>query len=311
MVECQKCKKVLTKKGSHFICQGPCQGTFHRGCVKGLAADMKAGKSRIFCNNCEEDDSESENEEEVVMDQDKILKDIQKKVNAISGLRKQLDTIKESMSLLSDNYDKLLAVQEQSNEKIVKMEKSVSTLSNKCIYLEKCNGALEQRVMDLEQAARKDNLEIAGVEQLPGENPIEVVKKISNMLKVDMDDADISCARRLPQRNQDKPAPIIVSFTPAGSGKRNSLLAQRRNLINLNSQSITSGTLKNKIFINEDLTKPLRELLWKTKTQLRGSFKYIWISNGKILVKKGDSDKDKSTWVRSESILYELKSEVK
>lgn len=290
------------------MCQGPCQGTFHRGCVKGLAADMKAGKTRIFCNNCEEDDSEIENEDELV-DQDKILKDIQRKVGAISGVRKQLDAIKESMSLLSDKYDQLLAEQEQTKDKMGKMEKSLSTLSNKCIYLEKCNGALDQRVMDLEQAARKDNLEIAGVEQLPDESPAVIVKKISDVLKVDLVDSDIAWVRRLPQRKTGKPAPIIVSFTPAGVVARTSLLTQRRNLVNVDSKTISGGQLQNKIFINEDLTKPIRELLWKTKTQLRGTFKYIWISNGKILVKKGDNDNERPFWIRAECDLHELKVE--
>ena len=78
-MECQKCKKVLSKKGSHFMCQGPCQGTFHRGCVKGLAADIKNGINRRYCNNCEDDGSEEDEQEEESQGYTEILKDIQKK----------------------------------------------------------------------------------------------------------------------------------------------------------------------------------------------------------------------------------------
>lgn len=92
-MECQKCKKALSRKGSHFMCQGPCQGTFHKGWVKCLAADIKAGKDRIYCNNCEEeedDDSVSEEVEEDSQNLKKMLKDYQKKVSVLPSLIKQI-----------------------------------------------------------------------------------------------------------------------------------------------------------------------------------------------------------------------------
>lgn len=132
------------------MCQGPCQGTFLRACVKGLAADMRAGKNRIFCNNREYEDTEGEEQEEV-QGYEKILKNIQKKVSAIPGFKKQLDSINQCMSLLSEKYDSLLAEQEQSKEKINKLEKTFIGINNKCVYLEKCNAALEQKLHEFEQ----------------------------------------------------------------------------------------------------------------------------------------------------------------
>ncbi|CAH2088032.1 unnamed protein product [Euphydryas editha] len=60
---------------------------------------------------------------------------------------------------------------------------------------------------------------------------------------------------------------------------------------------ITGGSDKSYIFINEDMTKSARSILWNTKKQLRQVFKYIWVSNGKILIKKADGEK--TTCVRS------------
>ncbi|CAH0720181.1 unnamed protein product, partial [Brenthis ino] len=101
-----------------------------------------------------------------------------------------------------------------------------------------------------------------------------------------------------------KPAPIIIGFKTSGTKSRDEWLANRRKLKELNSSAITGGSQRNKIFINEDLTKTSRELLWNAKTQLKERFKFIWVNNGKILVKKADGDK--SVWVRSDGDIREL-----
>lgn len=308
-MECQKCKKVLSRKGSHFMCQGPCQGTFHKACVKGLAADIKAGKDRIYCNNCEEeeeDDSESEKIKEDSQNLKRILKDIQKKVSLLPSLIKKLDSIKDSMNLLSDKYDNLVAEQDQAKTKINKLEKTVSTINNKCVYLEKCNMALEQKVHEFEQATRQNNIGIVGVEQIPGENIKEVVSKIGNIAEVSSDDI-VWCRRKQTRKQSNKPASIMVEFKTTGTATRDSWLAQRRRLVGVTSKNITEGNHLGTIYVNEDLTTSNKSLLWNAKKQLMGIFKYIWVSNARILVKKDDGDK--SAWIRSESDINELLKE--
>lgn len=199
-MECQLCKKTLAKRGSHFLCQGKCGGTFHRGCVKGLNADIKAGRNRLCCNNCEvsdgsgDDESDDEINGSASQDLNKILKDIQKKVSSIPGLKKQLESIKDCISVLSDKYDTLLAEHEQSKEKINKLEKIITNTSNKCVYLEKCNLALEQKMHDYDQQSRKNNLEIVGIEQLPGKDVKNIVTKIGETMDVSCDDIESHAA---------------------------------------------------------------------------------------------------------------------
>lgn len=257
------------------MCQGSCQGTFHRSCVKGLAADMKTGKNRIYCNNCEDEGSDEEEVEEEVQDFEKILKDIQKKVSAIPGLKKHLDTIQQSISVLSDKYDTLLLEHEQSKGKISKLEKNVININNKCVYLEKCNIALDQKLQDAEQSSLKQNLEIVGVEYIPGENLREIVTKIGDEMGVKSN--EIEWVKRSRQSKQDnKPSSIIIGFKASGIESREDWLANRRKLIQLNNNSIiTGGSTTNKIFINEDLTKTIKTLMWNAKRQLKGIQVYM------------------------------------
>lgn len=322
-MECSKCKKTLSKKGSHFICQGQCAGTFHRACVRGLAADMKAGKIRNYCNNCEEDDLEvSEDEEVTDVNHKKLLREILKKVSVIPGVQIQLSGISESLSLLSDKYDKMLSEQEELKTKVIKMEKNMYDLTNRCTNLEKCNVALEQKLQEYDQSSRRQNIEIAGVEQLPNEDTSALVKKIGKELKLPTE--EILWARRLPQRKEGKISSIIVSFrqhaTDGGGSKegrgsgagavnspspRDAWLAQRRTRVLLCSNNITGGTSNSKIYINEDLNKFTRELLWKTKNMLRNVYKFIWVSKGRILVRNA-GENVKAHWIRSEKDISEL-----
>lgn len=265
---------------------------------------MKAGRTRLYCNNCEEEESENDEQESEGQEIEKILKDIQNKVNAIPSLKKQLNAITASMALLSEKYDSLLAQQEEDKKKINSLDKSFISINNKCVYLEKCNMALEQKMLEFEQASRKLNIEIVGLEQLPNENINEVVKKLADTLEVSSE--NIEWASRRHQRKQsNRPAPIIVGFkNTGGAAARNSWLAKRSKLIELNSSMITGGSQKHKIYINEDLTKTTRMLLWNTKIQLKAIYKYIWVVNGKILVKKAEGDK--SVCIRSEEDIREL-----
>ncbi|XP_026746897.1 uncharacterized protein LOC113508126 [Trichoplusia ni] len=207
------------------------------------------------------------------------------------------------MGLLSEKYDVLLAEHEESKKKISHLEKSIQNANNKCVYLEKANMALEQKLHDIEQSSRKQNIEIIGIEQLPEENPMQIINKLGQLLEVNSENVEWA-SRHQQRKTNDKPAPIVVSFKSTNMEDRNVWLTNRLKLKNIYSDAITGGSQKNKIYINEDLTKHTRELLWNTKNQLKEKFKYIWIHNGKILVKK--SDGDNSTWIKSEDDLREL-----
>lgn len=265
---------------------------------------MKAGKNRIFCNNCEDENGTDEEEiSEDPQDMQRILIDIQKKVSAIPIIKKHLDTIQHSISMLSDKYDTLLSEQEIAKEKIMKLEKLVNNANNKCVYLEKCNLALEQKVHEFDQKLRKHNLEIIGIDYLPNENLREVVSKIGEKIGVGCD--DIEWVRRShPYRSGMRPPAILIGFKTSGIESRDSWLVSRYKLKDITCSNIIGGQNNSKIYINEDLTKTTRTLFYTAKKELHGNFKYIWVNNGKILVKKLEGDK--AIWLKSESEISDL-----
>lgn len=132
---------------------------------------------------------------------------------------------------------------------------------------------------------------------------MDLVKSLGDLIKVNT--KHIEWAKRIQTRKEGKPSVVIVGFgSSSGSSIRDTWIQHRRNT-QVTSDMITGGAQRNKIYINEDLSKEVRELLWKTKTELRGIYKYIWVSNGKILVKKADGEQ--SLRVRALSDISELK----
>jgi hypothetical protein len=79
---------------------------------------------------------------------------------------------------------------------------------------------------------------------------------------------------------------------------RDQWLAARKT-IKLTNDDIFENANKDKIYINEDLTKHVRNLLWTAKNELRPTYKYIWVQGGKVLIRKDDPADAKIKVIRS------------
>lgn len=57
----------------------------------------------------------------------------------------------------------------------------------------------------------------------------------------------------------------------------------------LTNDDIYKNGNNNRIYINENLTKEKKDLLYITKQKMKTKFKYIWVQNSKILIRsEGD-----------------------
>ncbi|KAG7297004.1 hypothetical protein JYU34_019928 [Plutella xylostella] len=308
-MDCQNCKKPLSKRGPHFKCGGICQGTFHKACVKGLAAEIKAGIVRTHCNNCDdaadfEQEDKMEDAEQFSSSNNNVLKDINRKIGMIKDVKIQLISLTQSIDFLSEKYELLLTEHTKTKSDVVRLDKNITQLTNKCTYLEKCNGALEEKIMDIEQKTRRHNLQIVGVECMPDEKVSELVKKLGDLIGATTN--HISSVNRMPERSKNKTASILVRFNndELGYAAREDWMS-RRHAVSLDSSAVTGGSATHRIYVNEDLTRDIRNLLWKAKTELKGIYQYVWVRHGRVQAKK-DAE-GRPIWIRSESDISELK----
>lgn len=130
------------------------------------------------------------------------------------------------------------------------------------------------------------------------ENVLEVVKKVAD--KLSLNPEDIESAERLsspnkPKMGVDRPQPIVIKLRTKQA--RDQWLQKRKT-------RLTNGDVYRNNNKNEDLTKATRLLFWETRNQLKHLYKYIWIQNSNILIKK--SENEKVIRIRNENDIHQL-----
>lgn len=133
---------------------------------------------------------------------------------------------------------------------------------------------LESRIEDMEQYSRRTCLNISGVQEQDNEDTDKIILQLAKEMDVPLQPSEISRSHRLPNSRSKKPRGIIVRFTTYN--KRLLFLKGRKKL----------RETRNKIFVNEQLTKQRADLAYGCR-QLKRSrvIKDTWTHDGKIFIK--------------------------
>ena len=208
-------------------------------------------------------------------------------------LMREISSLKES----NDNLFKTITYWKNQNEekqrKIEQMEMKITEL--------------EIKSDELEQYSRRNSLRIQGLPEVPGEDLLERVLYLArNRMSVEIDEADIDRLHRIGPPSSKRE--ILIKFT---SYKAKEIVFKCRSglrkhadppeefdpEINTNDdddddldKKYGQDLTRDRIFINEDLTKTRNHLLWKAR-QLKKEKKIFdcWSFDGRILIKKLDN----------------------
>lgn len=151
---------------------------------------------------------------------------------------------------------------------------------------------LHDKIKSMDEHRRKNNIVFFGVkEEQHGESPIEaIIQLIDKDMDIHIYSSEINNAYRLGVKKDNKPRPILVTFTT--NWRRNEVLTNKKRL---NSE----------IYIKEDLSKETlekrKELLPQLKEE-RAKGKICYFVKDKIVIKEPKEDKrDKRKRVRTRS----------
>lgn len=301
MAQCKKCKLFVSLTKDDIVkCKGNCDAVYHKKCVN------KKFLQSLTCDDCQTNISSpmqrtgdsaltlKPNEETG----ENILIEINKKLAVIYNLEKKIENLTNSVELYADMYQVLVDFKEESQKKI-------KALEQKNVYLEKCNKALEERVQEIEMRDKEKNIEIYGLEKFDNENTKLLVQDLAQ--KLNLDPSDIEDAQRVGQEKIGDAKPKIVSVMLRSKTARNRWMLAKKQIKITNNTVYNNGSDK-RIFINEDLPKYKRQLLWTARNKLKPKgFQYIWVQNCNILVKKNSEEK-KIYNIRSEEDLNEIEA---
>ncbi|KAI4465147.1 baculovirus fp protein [Holotrichia oblita] len=150
------------------------------------------------------------------------------------------------------------------------------------------------KISDFEASLKSVNEKVKDAPESTNKNVLNVVNSIATFLKVPLTENDIDAVHRVPVP-PNKPKEIaknIVKFV--ARRKRDELLAAGRlHKRNSATAGIDVPNISPGLFINEHLTREKKKLFREVRSAAKEKqYKYVWVRNGSILVRKYDKSKE-------------------
>jgi FtsZ-binding cell division protein ZapB len=285
-MECEYCKSVLPKDGSYVTCN-TCDKSSHFGSAcSGLSertwkAKSISEKEIWLCKNCRAK---------------KLPRSPMEDSGGASDLQWGLAQVKETLEkifssqfeLINNKLDQTLL---QLDLALREVEELKST--NSALVME--NSALKERIdflttdmNRLEQYSRSSNVEIHGYPEEENEDVEKVVTDICTKLDLEINSSDF-LAHRIRKKKTGGDRPIIVQYF--NRKIRNEVLSKgKRHKLKLNE--IDSKFPDKPLYINENLSSYYKKLFFEAKkVKNLLNYKYLWVMNSKIFMKKNDDSK--------------------
>lgn len=206
--------------------------------------------------------------------------------NQLRNIHDEISEFKVSFNFFNEHFEEF---KNRFNEKDTLIEQLRHDNKN----LQQTVTELATRLNIVEQNMRENNVEINGLPEDKSENLIKTLQKIAVVTSCDIGDNDIMQITRVAKLNKESNRPRTVIAKLRSPRQRDNLLAavgvfnkkQPSEKLNSNHLGITGNPVP--IFVSEHLcpaSKQLHALTRKLAKEL--SYKFVWIRNGRILVRK-------------------------
>lgn len=205
-------------------------------------------------------------------------------INQIKALHSDLTAMKEEQKTVISSIESIQTEIRNINDTTKTHDSLIK--ENKVAILN-----IKENFVAMQQYTRMNCIDILGIPITDNENLINIIEKISDIIGFQFNKNMLDICHRIPSRRlmQNKTSPIICKFVRR---------FDKYEFLKLKKQSgdiLTSdlGLLgkADKIYINETLSMENRFLFKEAKKlQKENKIKYVWSSNGKVLVRKSDGN---------------------
>jgi hypothetical protein len=245
------------------------------------------------CSKCSKDRRKSMHMEAAADEGKLSLQDIMDSINEIKDNQRTMEReFNSSYETLHEQLRENGNALKEANEKNERYLKLINDLVQENGALKKRIQELECQADDMEQYSRVNSVEIHGVPYNTNEDVLSVVKDVGKALSFDISDSMVDACHRLGRGNNTSttsPPGIIVKFVRRMD--KDELLRLRRVKGTLSTRHM-GLTMDQPIYIGESLTKK-RRMLFNAARKVRREkqYKYLWVRNGKIFLRKSDGEK--------------------
>lgn len=221
----------------------------------------------------------------------------------IKFIREQLTNILNEMSFFRQEILNINRNLGELNNRVGDVEKRVATLEQKASdtnsvseasKMEETITELKSQLNDRDQALFLTDIEISGVEEVKGENPLNIVSLIASKIGVSLEERDVVSVMRTGVRHTRDDAsgtvnlrsrPLVVRL--ARRVIRDQLIKEARVRRGADTAGLNVGTVPRKFYINERLTRTNKQLFYKVREEgRRKGWRYIWTRDGCVYVRR-------------------------
>jgi len=298
-MSCNFCEQTIDYVAEAITC-GNCKRTFHPNpCSTLTQTSWKAMSSQNRrdwrCNICRKVRCRADEDEA-------SDSSISKRYRADNGSMRSLKgELTSRMDEMSSKFEGMFGeIKEHLKETSISqgaLTKKIEELMAECKLKDKKIDSLEARVNNLEQKLLENNVVIVNAPSL--KPPVETLLDIAKAAEVSIVGAEIVDAYRT------KDNKLIVKFV----NKKTKILLMKKvrerkvtcdcisnrsigSSSSNNSSSSTNSNNNKKIFVNDELTRSNRHLLWLAKGKAKeANWRFVWVKDGRILAKKTEGDR--------------------
>lgn len=286
---CDTCERPIKETDKSVTC-GICSKIHHIKCVSVKSTeynDMKKNKTKWVCfdkHNCHSNLNKS-------IVKSKELNKVQN-INDVDfdnmNMNEMLKTLFHSQQFISNQIDDFAKKQNQLINDNKELKQQVKKNCFKTTQLESKVIELESELNDIKQEKLANQIVISGIPKIPNEKLAEVLVKIGGKLEVNIKEDEIISARRMEKSATESinyTAPILVTLRNVQL--KTELLQKQKTLGKLITDQIQLEPKGKMIYINEFVTEHTLRLFAKTKkAALEKNYKYVWIQNARVLIRK-------------------------
>ena len=200
----------------------------------------------------------------------------------IGDLRNEVSTVKNSLEFFNSMYEEQKQTTKIMGEMIDEIKKENSNLRADITLL-------QNKISKMETEKAGKCLVINGAYDSSDQDNVVKDKtvKLLRYVNNEFSDNHIENFRIIKPRN--KPTFVCVSLKQKSMAI--DVLKKRKEKGNLDTIVCGIGSIKKRIYINEELDKEVHMLLKKSMQCKQKGYKYVWSSGGSIYVRKNDGDR--------------------
>ncbi|XP_075530517.1 uncharacterized protein LOC142563783 [Dermacentor variabilis] len=205
--------------------------------------------------------------------------------NSNTEIRSELGAIRDSIGFMNDGFEQFKKDVDGFRRELTTVTAENQRCKRENEQLSKELKEAKREIVELKQYSRNMNLEVKGLPLVANEDLRRSVGQIATCIGTSVTDNDIDVVHRVPSKDKNKPN-VIIKFSTRSA--RDRVLSAAR------TAKLSTGTLgfeeSNPVYINEHLCVENKRLLGRAR-QLRREkeWKFVWVSQGKILMRKSEN----------------------